>query len=285
MDDSLGSRTGPRRRAWRLLRSVLIGYLVVVLVLTFLETSLLFPAIRYPAGDWGAAARLGFEDIRFESADGTRLHGWLAVHEDPRGVLLFCHGNAGNVTHRAEVMEVLRRRLGMTVFVFDYRGYGRSEGRPSEAGVVADARAARDWLAQRMSVPAKDLVLMGRSMGGGIATRLAAEEGAAALILENTFTSAADVGAASFPFFPVRLLMRNRFETLAHIGSFTGPLFISHGRADEIVPFAHGERLFQAATTVRKRFHPLTGGHNDWPAGDYYDALAEFLESSLEKSE
>lgn len=275
-----------RRTCWRPVRAVILVYLLVALVLSLLETAILFPAMKYPAGDWSIAQQYGFQEVWFESADGTRLHGWLAEHRRPRGVLLFCHGNAGNVTHRADVVEILRRKLGMTVFVFDYRGYGRSAGRPSESGVVADARAARTWLAGHAGVQPEDVVLLGRSMGGAIATRLASEGGAGALILENTFTSAVDVGAASFPIFPVRLLMRNRFETLDRIGEYQGPLLISHGTADEIIPFSHGQRLFEAATTGTKQFVPLTGvRHNDPPPAEYYDTLADFLQSSLKRSE
>lgn len=270
--------------SWRIVRTLLIAYLLLLLVLTFLERAMLFPAMQYPAGDWSLADQYGFEDVHFESADGTPLHGWLAEHDRPRGALLFCHGNAGNVTHRADIVEILRQKLEMTVFVFDYRGYGRSGGKPDEKGVIADARAARAWLAERTGVPPAEIVLMGRSMGGAIATRLAVEGGAGALILENTFTSAADVGAAAFPFIPVRLLMRNRFETLRHIGQYKGPLLISHGTADEIIPFAHGRRLFDAATTDSKEFIPISGGrHNDPPPPAYYDALADFVQGSLKK--
>jgi fermentation-respiration switch protein FrsA (DUF1100 family) len=238
--------------------------------------------MRYPGGDWDAAKRYGLSDVWFESVDGTKLHGWLAEHERPRGALLFCHGNAGNVTHRADVVDLLRGRLGMTVFVFDYRGYGRSEGIPDEHGVVTDAEAARAWLAGLAGVAPAEIVLLGRSLGGAVATRLATEGGARALVLESTFTSAADMGAAIYPFFPVRLLMRNRFETLGRIGGWDGPLLVSHGTHDEIIPFDHGRQLFEAAGTQVKEFVPVQGGtHNVLPPPEYYDALAVFLERVL----
>jgi fermentation-respiration switch protein FrsA (DUF1100 family) len=273
-----------RIKLWGLARSGLLIYLVVLLVLSLLERSLVFPAMRYPAGEWDAARRYGFEDVWFESADGTKLHGWLAEHPNPRGILLFCHGNGGNVTHRGGVVDLLRTRLDLTIFVFDYRGYGRSEGKPDEPGVMADARAARDWLANRSGVPAEELILLGRSMGGAVATRLATEGGAKALILESTFTSAVDMGASIYPFLPVRLVMQNRFETLIRIGDYQGPLIISHGTADEIIPFEHGRRLFDAATTPDKEFVAIPGGtHNEFPPLSYYDALADFLEGRLKK--
>lgn len=236
----------------------------------------------YPGGDWDAGKRFGLLDVYFESADGTRLHGWLAEHPSPRGALLYCHGNAGNVTHRADVVDILRQRLGMTVFVFDYRGYGRSEGRPDEEGVVADARAARGWLAQHAGVAPQQIVLLGRSLGGAVATRLAVEGGARAVVLESTFTSAADMGASIYPFLPVRLLMQNRFETLGRIGDYRGPLIVSHGTEDEIIPFQHGRQLFEAAGSRVKEFVPVEGGtHNALPPLDYYDALAECLKRVL----
>jgi hypothetical protein len=271
-----------RARTWRLARSVLLIYLMVLLVLSFLERPLIFPAMRYPGGDWDAAKQYGLADVWFDSADGTKLHGWLAEHESPRGVLLFCHGNAGNVTHRADVVVLLRERLDMTVFVFDYRGYGRSEGKPDEQGVVADARAARAWLAEHAGVAPADVVLMGRSLGGAVATTLASEGGAKALVLESTFTSAADMGASMYPFFPVRLLMKNRFETLRRIGQYDGPLIISHGTHDEIIPFDHGRRLYEAAKSAVKEFVPVQGGtHNEFLPREYYDSLAAFLQRTL----
>jgi fermentation-respiration switch protein FrsA (DUF1100 family) len=149
---------------------------------------------------------------------------------------------------------------------------------------VADARAARQWLAARAGVATADVVLLGRSMGGAVAVRLACEDGAKALLLESTFTSAADIAAAIYPFFPVRLLMKNRFETLGRIGAYAGPLMISHGTDDEIIPFDHSRRLFQAATTEVKEFVPIQGGtHNELPPLDYYDSLASFLRRTLEE--
>ena len=129
---------------------------------------------RYPAGDWQPAG-LAFEDAWFTAKDGTRLHGWYVPHPQPRAVVLFCHGNGGNVALWADVLRILHDRMGVTAMGFDYRGYGRSEGTPSEAGVLADARAARTWLAQRAGIAENQIVLMGRSLGGAVAVDLAAE--------------------------------------------------------------------------------------------------------------
>ena len=142
------------------------------------EKSLVFFPSRFPQGNWHPAD-LQFEDAWFAAVDGTRLHGWYLPQPSPRAVVLYCHGNAGNVAEWADAGRVLHDRVGLALLIFDYRGYGRSEGKPSEAGVVADARAARAWLAQRTGLPEGRIVLMGRSLGGGVAVHLAANDGGA----------------------------------------------------------------------------------------------------------
>ena len=163
------------------------------------------------------------------------------------------------------------------MLVFDYRGYGKSEGKPDERGVLADARAARTWLAQKAGVAENRIVLMGESLGGAVAVDLAAD-GARALILENTFSSMPDVAAYHYPWAPVRLLMRTQFNSLARIGSYHGPLYQSHGDRDSIVPLRFATRLFDAANEP-KRFLLVEGAdHNDPRMPQYYDKLREFLE-------
>jgi uncharacterized protein len=162
-----------------------------------IEKSLVFAPSPYPAGDWQPAG-LAFEDAFFTAADGSRLHGWYVPHTQPRAVVLFCHGNAGNVALWADVLRILHDRMGVTAMGFDYRGYGRSEGTPSETGVLADGRAARTWLAHRAGIPEKQVVLMGRSLGGAVAVDLAAD-GARGLVLESTFTSMPEVGTRPCP--------------------------------------------------------------------------------------
>jgi uncharacterized protein len=263
--------------AWRIARVVIIAFFMVVLIAMFLENSLIYFPVAYPEGDWNPSG-LSFEDARFQAADGTQLHGWYVPKEHARAAIVFCHGNGGNITHRIDSLEMLHGRVGASVLIFDYRGYGRSEGKPSEEGVLADARAARKWLAARENITEADVVLLGESLGGAVAVDLAARDGARALVLESTFSSLADVAAHHYPFLPVRLAMRSRFDAAAEIGGYRGPLLMAHGDADTIVPIQFGRRLFAAANEP-KQFLVLPGhDHNDPMPAEFYDAVAKFLE-------
>jgi uncharacterized protein len=240
------------------------------------ERALVFQPAPYPHGDWHPVG-LNIEDAWFEAEDGTRLHGWYLPHPQPRGVALFCHGNAGNITGLASSLQVLSERHGLTAMTFDYRGYGRSEGRPSERGILQDARAARRWLASRSGVGERDIIIMGQSLGGAVAIDLAAQDGARALVVASTFTSLPDVGANHMPWLLPRWNMTLRLDSLSKIKNYRGPLLISHGDADETIPFAHGEKLY-AAAPGSKRFVCERGlGHNDPRSEEYRAALEEFL--------
>ncbi len=171
----------------------LIVYLLLLSAMMVFENSLIYFPMNFPEDDW-APQGITVEEAWFSAADGTKIHGWYAPHEKPRAVVLFCHGNAGNITHRADIVRALNDRVGVAVLVFDYRGFGKSEGKPNEPGVLADARAARSWLAQKTGVSENRIVLMGESLGGAVAVDLATD-GARALIQENTFSSMPDVAA------------------------------------------------------------------------------------------
>ena len=153
-----------------------------------IEDWLIYFPVAYPEGDWKPGG-LQFEDAWFAAADGTQLHGWYVPQENARAAVLFCHGNGGNLSHRVDALKRLHRQSGVSVLIFDYRVYGRSNGKPSEAGCLADARAARAWLAARENIPEARIVLMGESLGGAVAVDLAARDGARALVLESTFSS------------------------------------------------------------------------------------------------
>lgn len=218
-----------------------------------------------------------YEDAWFTAPDGTRLHGWYAAAEKPRAVVLYCHGNAGNIFGRETVMQFYRDYLKCSILMFDYRGYGKSDGEPSEEGVLADARAARSWLAQRAKVIESEIVLVGNSLGGGVAVDLAAKDGARALVLENTFTSLPDVAARHFKMLPVRWLMHMRLDSAANIASYHGPLLQTHGTADEVIPYDLGTRLFRLANEPKRFIAVKDGRHKDPLTKEYVAALEEFI--------
>jgi uncharacterized protein len=267
---------------WRVLRSALTIYLLLLVCMMFLEESLIFFPSRYPEGDW-QPNNLKVEDAWFEAADGTRLHGWYAPVEKPLCAILFCHGNGGNITYSADQIRMLTRHVGASVLEFDYRGYGRSEGKPSEQGILADARAARAWLAQKEGIAETDIVLLGESLGGGVAVDLAASDGARALVLESTFSSLPDVAAHHYPWLPVRLLMRSKLDSASKIASYRGPLLQCHSIADTIVPYRFGLKLFEAANEPKELITWPGGGHNEYLPPAYYAKLKRFLQGDREK--
>jgi len=260
-------------------RVAALGYCGMLLIMLRLENWLLYPAPRYPEGDW-TAAYLPHEDVEFTSADGTKLHGWLVEHPNPRAVVLYCHGNGDCMGYLGSYLKQLSDRHRVTVFAFDYRGYGKSEGTPSETGLLADGDAAQRWLAERLRIKPADIVLMGRSLGGCVAVDLAAKNGARGLILQNTTTSIPAAAANISWFAPVQWIMKNRYDSLSKMCRYTGPALVSHGTADALIPCTLGRKLYDAVTCGQKRFFEIQGGgHNDPEPPDYDVALDEFLDS------
>ena len=240
----------------------------------FLENALIFPAPRYPSGNWEHP----FEDIFFESKDGTKLHGLFVDHPNPKAHLIFFHGNGEHVANSIDLLENYRDDFQATVFAFDYRGYGRSEGKPHEKGVLADGHAAHKWFTDKAGVGPNEIVLIGRSLGGAVAVDLAAEYGARALVLERTFTKMPDVAARLYPILPIRFLMKTQLDSQSKIHKYDGPLLQSHGTRDEIVPYDLGQKLFETATTQHKEFYADEGGgHNDAYSREYWTKLTEFM--------
>jgi fermentation-respiration switch protein FrsA (DUF1100 family) len=208
-----------------------------------------------------ADAGLAYEQIELTTADGLHLAAWFVPGPTKaRGVILFCHGNAGTIASRITTLELLQG-LGFATLIFDYRGYGDSEGRPSEQGTYRDAEAAWQYL-RGQGYAGDEIIIMGRSLGAAVAAQLASRHSPGAVVLESTFTSVPDVAAELYPLFPVRFISRFHYNTLSRMPAIHAPLLIVHSRDDEIIPYSHGRRLFAAANEP-KQFLELKGGHND----------------------
>jgi uncharacterized protein len=239
-----------------------VTFLLLVGCAMVFEERLIFVPSRYPIGDWHPVG-LQCEEVALTTQDRVRLHGWYCPVPRPRGVFLMAHGNAGNITHRVDRIMAWQQTLHVSVFVFDYRGYGRSAGQPNEPGVYNDARAAYRWLTTDKGIAPDDVVFFGESLGTAVLLQLAIEVPPRALILESPFTSAVDVGQQAFPWLPVRWIMRTRFASIEKIGQYHGPLLIIHGTHDTVIPFAMGQTLFARANEP-KRFYAVPGAdHNE----------------------
>ncbi len=208
--------------------------------------------------------QLGFkyENVTLTTSDGVRINGWYVLcGREAKLTILFFHGNAGDISDRFEKLAVLRE-LGVNTFIIDYRGYGRSEGKPNEAGTYRDAQAAYEYLTQQRKLAPRSIVVYGESLGSAIAADLASKVEVGGLILEEAFTSTGDVGQKMFPFLPVRWLVRNKYDTLSKLPRIKVPLLIVHSRDDEFFNMRHAQRLLAAANEP-KRLVELRGGHND----------------------
>lgn len=273
----------PRRRAgpWIPLAWGLALLVVLSAVLRWFEHRQVYVPDRELEASC-AALRRPAEEVQFQTGDGVRLHGWFfpADPASPRRhlVILLLHGNAGNISHRLDFYRAWLE-LEVNVFAFDYRGYGRSEGRPDEEGTYRDAVAAHDWLVQR-GFAAGHIIALGKSLGGGIASELALRRPLGALVLQNTFTSIPDVGAELFPFLPVRWLARIRYDTLSKLPHVRVPVLVAHSPEDGLIAIEHGRRNFAAANEP-KMFLELRGNHNDTLEGEgravYLRGLDRFL--------
>jgi uncharacterized protein len=206
------------------------------------------------------------EDVFFPTEDGLRLPGWFvpaAPGRDTGRTVLMLNGNAGDRSGRAPFAQAMSDG-GVSVLLFDYRGYGGNPGRPSETGLAADARAARNYLAGRSDVRAGSIVYFGESLGAAVAIRLAVERPPAGLVLRSPFTTLADVGRLHYPFLPVQLLLKDRYDAIGRVGSVGCPLLVVAGAADGIVPASHSRRLYDAAGQPKRYIEIAGAGHNDW---------------------
>lgn len=245
----------------------------------FERANLYFPQKSLEGGP--GSFNLHFEDLSLVARDGTTLHGWFVPLKPESPVVIFCHGNGGNISHRLDKLMTLRH-AGASVLMFDYRGYGKSRGRPDEEGLYQDAEAAYDWLVNAKKIPPQKIIAHGESLGGAVALELTRRKEAAGLILESTFTSIVDMGREVYPFLPVKFLAHSRYDNLSKIGKVSCPILIMHSPQDDIVPFAMGRRLYEAAPEP-KTFFEMRGSHNEGfldIGRAYGEALARFLKAA-----
>ena len=265
---------------WSILLTIGGAYGVLLLLLFFGQSRLLYlpnlPSREHIATP--TQAGLPFESVKIETDDGIKLDGWFVPATPSRGVLLFFHGNAGNISHRLQSLKIFHD-LGLSTLIIDYRGYGRSEGAPSEQGTYLDAEAAWRYLTQQRDIPPQNIVLFGRSLGAAVASYLATQHTPGALIVESGFTSVPSLAADLYPFLPARWLSRFHYDTETYLQNIKCPVLIVHSREDEIIPFEHGRRLYRSAREP-KQFLELQGGHNDGflvNEQDYVNGLDAFL--------
>jgi uncharacterized protein len=223
---------------------------------------------------------LAFEQVRLSTQDSLSLSAWFvpATEKNPTGkaVILFCHGNAGNIGNRIAYLPIFHS-LGLSVLLFDYRGYGSSAGSPTETGTYADVEAAWQYLTQVRQIPANKIAIYGESLGGAVASYMAEKQRSGGLVLASTFTSITDRAAELYPFLPIRLISKFSYNSIARMPNIKVPVLVIHSPQDEIIPFRHGEALFQAAHEP-KMFVKIKGDHN----GGFLDAQ-EIYSAGIEK--
>jgi fermentation-respiration switch protein FrsA (DUF1100 family) len=273
-----GERKGKKYVAYRVLEFVVVLYAALVLVLTLGQAYFVFPATR------GITRSPEIHGWKFEEVnlpvDGHTTCLWYLPVENARGVVLFSHGNGGNLDLWMEAVGIYRD-LGFSVLLYDYGGYGKSTGRPSEKRCYNDARAVWRWLTETKGVPPERVVLLGRSLGSGVAAQLATEVKPGAVILESAFLSVGHIARRAFPFMPTGLLLRHRFDTQSKIERIGAPLLFVHSRDDSLVPYEHGQRLFEKATAPKQFLTLDFGGHDEaffYCEEAYREGLRAFLD-------
>ncbi len=271
---------------WSALQIALLVYIGLAALIYFKQSSLVF----LPEMDRGFRASpadigLPFTPLSLATADGETLDGWFvptSTNRAARGLVIFFHGNAGNIGHRLDYLRMFHD-LGLATLIIDYRGYGRSSGIPSEDGTYLDAAAAWRHATEALGFPPGRILLYGESLGGGVAAQLAVTKRPGALILASTFTSVPDMGADLYPLLPVRLLARIAYDTAARLPQIFCPILVIHSRNDGIIPFVHGQRLFEAAHQP-KQFLEIDGAHNEgfvFGREQWIRQLDEFLRQTL----
>lgn len=278
---------GVKRWMFRILFYSVGLYLLILVMLAWNETALVYPGSPESNGNWNPET-FAYEEVEFKSADGTELLGWYIPPnpEDKKKcrTVLICHGNGENLAQVAGYWGVeFRNKLNAEVFAFDYRGFGKSEGTPTEKAVFEDSTAALEQFCQRAGKSVADVIIVGHSLGGGPAVHLAKTQGCKMLILQRTFSSLPDAASASYPIFPVHWIMQNRMNSKESIKDCNMPLFQSHGNADTLIPCDLGHTLHDCCPSEKKEFFEVDGmGHWDPLPTDYWVKLKAFVNDVCE---
>ncbi len=225
-------------------------------------------------------SRLGvsYEEVSFRTSDGETLNGWYVPGKNVKVTILYCHGNAGNISHRIHRIAFFHE-MGVNFFIFDYRGYGKSSGKPSEKGLYEDAAAAYNYLVSRKDIGKTKIVVYGKSLGGAVAAEVCLRRNVSALILESSLASVILQAQQLYPFLPVKFLISQKYNTVARVKDISIPKLILHGENDQVIDFKQGELIFKSASEP-KQFLPFEGGHNDEvyvTSLAYKDKLQKFL--------
>jgi fermentation-respiration switch protein FrsA (DUF1100 family) len=255
----------------------------------FIAENFTFHPLKYPNGNW-TKSNLKEDvstEVNFKNKKGQLLSGRYFEYEKiikngkSRGAILYCHGNAGNITNLTDFALELSCDLQCNVLIFDYAGYGKSEGKPTAKGILDDGRAARDWLAAREGIEIDDVIVYGQSLGGSVVVDIAASDGAGGLVVESSFTSLGDMGSKLFPFLPANYLLREKLDSGKKIINVKCPVFISHGKADKVIPFTQGKRLFDNAKEPKTFYIPPTGNdyHSAPHCNEHRQKLKIFIDS------
>ena len=265
------------------LLSTLAGLVAVMALLVVLlagcQNYIIYQPIKYPEGLWDTSNMpLPIQDVWFKAEDGVKLHGWYVPSEEAVATLLFFHGNAGNITHRLENIFLLHH-LKLNVFIFDYRGFGRSEGDPDEEDIFLDCQAAYDTALAQPGVSLPSLFIFGRSLGGPFASYTASKNPAAGLILESTFTNAVDMADRMLPILP-GWMVSSELDTQGRVSKLSLPKLFIHGTRDNLIPFTMGRELYKAAAEPKEFYSIVGAGHNNtysWGGKKYFDKIKEFV--------
>jgi len=262
---------------WKIIGGLIYVYLVIIGYFYFNQSSFIYLTsneIKVTTQDLNFIT----ENIAFITSDGLQLNGWFIANDNSNKVLLFSHGNAGNISDRIDILNILSK-LDLNIMIYDYRGYGNNPGIPTEEGTYQDARAAWEYLINK-GFQSDQIIIYGRSLGGAVAAKIAAEVNPAGLIIDSSFISLTKLATDLYAWLPVRYLLKHKYQTIKHLKTVKSPVMIIHGKNDQMIPIEHSQVLFENTASNQKIFLKLQGGHNDSYIVDrekYLEGLNEFI--------